>query len=76
MFQHPTIAAALAGQRRADFMAQAETARLARAARAARSAGDGEGRTGWPARWFTPRPQPRIPAARSRLARLRPARAR
>jgi len=76
MIQHPTIAAALAGQRRAEFMAEAETARLARAARAARSAGDGEGRTSWPARWFAPRSQPRIPAARSRLARLRPARAR
>jgi len=70
---HPTVAAALAGQRRADLMAQAETARLARTAR---SAGNGSGRTSWPARWFAPRRQPRIPAARSRLARLRPARAR
>jgi len=76
MIQHPTIAAALAGQRRAEFMAEAETARLARAARAARSAGDGEARTRWPARWFAPRRPRRIPAARSRLGRLRPARAR
>jgi hypothetical protein len=70
MIQHPTIAAALAEQRRAALVAEAETARLARAARA------GDGSTGWPARWFAPRNQPRVPAARSRLARLRPARAR
>ena len=74
MIQHPTIAAALAEQRRAGFMAEAETARLAREARAARNGGDRSAR--WPARWLSPRRQPRIPATRSRLARLRPARAR
>ena len=74
MIQHPTIAAALAEQRRAAFMAEAETARLAREARAARNSGDRSAR--WPARWLAPRRQPRIPATRSRLARLRPARAR
>lgn len=76
MIQHPTITAAVADQRRATLMAQAENARLAREARAARSAGDGDGSTKWPARWLAPRRQPRIPATRSRLARLRPARAR
>ena len=40
MIQHPTIAAALAEQRRAAFMAEAETARQAREARAARNGGD------------------------------------
>jgi hypothetical protein len=74
MIQHPTIAAALAEQRRAAFMAEAETARLAREARAARNGGDRSAR--WPARWLAPRRQPRIPATRSRLGRLRPARAR
>ena len=54
MFHHPTIAAALAEQRRAALTAQAENARLARAARA--------GRTGRPARWFAPRNRPRVPA--------------
>jgi hypothetical protein len=68
MIQHPTIAAALAEQRRAAMIADAETARQARAARA--------GRTRRPARWFAPRSRPRVPATRSRLARLRPARAR
>jgi hypothetical protein len=70
MFQHPTIATALAAERHAALMAEAENARLARAARAG-----GDSSTGWPARWFAPRRQPRIPATRSRLARLRPARA-
>jgi hypothetical protein len=67
MYQHPTIAKALAEQRRATLVAEAESARLARAAR--------NGHT-WPARWFAPRRHPSVPAARSRLARLRPARAR
>jgi hypothetical protein len=71
MIQHPTITAALADQRRAAFMAQAETARLAREARTARN-----GRTTWPARWFAARRHPRHAAARRGLARLRPARAR
>jgi hypothetical protein len=74
MIQHPTIAAALAEQRRAAFMAEAETARLAREARAARHDSDRSAK--WPVRWLAPRRQPRIPATRSRLARLRPARAR
>lgn len=74
MIQHPTIAADLAEQRRAAFMAEAETARQAREARAARNGGDRSAK--WPARWLSPRRQPRIPATRSRLARLRPARAR
>jgi hypothetical protein len=71
MIQHPTIAAALAEQRRAAFMAEAETARLARAAREG-----GNGRATWPARWFASRRHPRTAAARRGLARLRPARAR
>jgi hypothetical protein len=74
MIQHPTITAALADQRRAAFMAEAQTARLAREARAARNGGDRSAK--WPARWLSPRRQPCIPATRSRLARLRPARAR
>jgi len=74
MIQHPTIAAALGEQRRAAFMAEAETARQAREARAARNNGDGSAKR--PRRFFAPRRQPRIPATRSRLARLRPARAR
>ena len=69
MIQHPTIAAALAEQRCAARIAEAETARLARAARAG-------GRTGRTARWFASRGRPRVPATRSRLARLRPARLR
>ena len=73
MMQHPSIALALGQQRHAAFLAEAEKARLARAARAA---GDGDGSTRWPARWLTPRRQPRIPATRTRLARLRAARAR
>ena len=73
MIQHPTIAAALADQRRAAFMAEAETARLAREARTARR---GNGSTIWPARWFAARRHPRHAAARRGLARLRPARAR
>jgi hypothetical protein len=73
MIQHPTIAAALAEQRRAAFMAEAETARLARTAR---SAGDGNGSTARAARRFSVRRHPRHAAARHGLARLRPARAR
>ena len=74
MIQHPTIAAALAEQRHAAFMAEAETARQARTARAARHGGNG--RTTRPARWFALRRHPRHAAARKGLARLRPARAR
>jgi hypothetical protein len=70
MIQHPTIAAALAEQRRAAFMAEAETARQARTAR------DGNGSTTRPARLFAARRHPRHAAARKGLARLRPARAR
>jgi hypothetical protein len=69
MIQHPTIAAALAEQRRAAFMAEAETARQARTARH----GNGSTRA---ARWFAARRQPRHAAARKGLGRLRPARAR
>jgi hypothetical protein len=74
MIQHPSIAAALADQRRAAFMAEAETAQLAREARSARKGSDRSDRR--PLRLFAPRRQPRIPATRSRLARLRPARSR
>jgi hypothetical protein len=74
MIQHPTIAAALAEHRHAAFMAEAETARQARIARTARSAGDGG--TARTARRFALRRQPRHAAARTGLARLRPARAR
>ncbi len=74
MIQHPTITAALAEQRRAAFMAEAESARLARTARTARDGGKGS--TTWPARWFAARRRPRHAAARRGLARLRPARAR
>jgi len=74
MIQHPSITAALADQRRAAFMAEAETARLAREARAARKGSDRSARR--PLRLLTPRRLFRIPATRSRLARLRPARAR
>ena len=52
MIQHPTIAAALAEQRRAAFMAEAETARLAREARVARNGGGRSAR--WPARCCVP----------------------
>jgi hypothetical protein len=76
MIQHPTIAAALADQRRAAFMAEAETARQARIARTARSTGDGNDGTARPARRFAVRRHPRHAAARTGLARLRPARAR
>ena len=76
MIQHPTIAAALAEQRRAAFMAEAETARQARTARSAHSAGDGNGSSTRAARWFAARRHPRHAAARKGLARLRPARAR
>jgi hypothetical protein len=74
MIQHPTIAAALGEQRRTAFMAEAETARQAREARAARNGGDRSAKR--LTRLLAPRRQPRIPATRSRLARLRPARAR
>ena len=71
MIQHPTIATALAEQRRAAFMAEAETDRMARTAR------DGSnGSTTGPARWFAARRHPRHAAPRRGLARLRPARAR
>jgi hypothetical protein len=73
MMQHPAIALALGQQRHAAMIAEAERARLARDAR---SAGHGDGSTKRPARWLAPRRQPRIPATPSRLARLRPARAR
>jgi hypothetical protein len=73
MIQHPTIAAALAEQRRAAFMAEAETARQARTARTART---GNGSTTRLARLFAPRRHPRHATARRGLARLRPARAR
>ena len=74
MIQHPSITAALADQRRAAFMAEAETARMAREARAARK---GSGRSAKsPMRGLAPRRLFRIPATRNRLARLRPARAR
>jgi hypothetical protein len=74
MIQHPTIAAALAEQRRAAFMAEAETARQARTARTARDGGNGS--TAGAARRFAARRHPRHAAARKGLARLRPARAR
>jgi len=72
MIQHPSIAADLAQQRRAAFMAEAETARLAREARTARH----DGRTTRLARLFAARRHPRHATARKGLARLRPARAR
>ena len=71
MIQHPTIAAAVAEQRRAAFMAEAETDRMARTAR-----DGGSGGTTGPARWFAARRHPRHAAPRRGLARLRPARAR
>ena len=74
MMQHPTIAAALGQERHAAFIAEAERARLVREARAVRNGGDRGAKR--PLRFFAPRRQPRIPATRSRLARLRPARAR
>ena len=74
MMQHPTIASALGKERHAGFLAEAEKARLVREARAARNGSDRSAK--WPVRWLAPRRQPRIPATRSRLARLRPARAR
>jgi hypothetical protein len=74
MIQHPTIAAAVADQRRAAFMAEAETARLAREARSARHGGNG--RATRLARLFATRRHPRHATARKGLARLRPARAR
>ena len=73
MMQHPSLALVLGQQRHAAFIAEAERDRLAREARAARHGGD---HARWPVRWLAPRRQPRIPATRSRLARLRPARAR
>jgi len=74
MMQHPTIALALGQQRHATFIAEAENARLAREARAARHGGDRSAKR--LTRLLAPRRQPRIPATRNRLARLRPARAR
>jgi hypothetical protein len=74
MMQHPTIAAALGQERHAAFIAEAERARLVREARAVRNGGDRSAKR--PLRFFASRRQPRIPATRSRLARLRPARAR
>ena len=74
MMQHPTIAGALGKERHATFLAEAEKARLVREARAARNGSDRSAK--WPVRWLAPLRQPRIPATRSRLARLRPARAR
>ena len=74
MMQHPTIAAALGQERHAAFIAEAERARLVREARAVRNGGDRSAKR--PLRFFAPRRQSRIPATRSRLARLRPARAR
>ena len=85
MIQHPSITAALADQRRAAFMAEAETARLAREARAARNGGDRSAkrprasshRAGSPASqqpaaaW--PACAPRAPVERVRRARWRPA---
>jgi hypothetical protein len=74
MMQHPTIAGALGKERHAAFLAEAEKARLVREARAARNGGDRSANR--PARLLAPRRLFRIPATRSRLARLRPARAR
>jgi len=71
MIQHPTIAAALAEQRRATLMAEAGTARLARAAR-----NGGNGRPRRPVRWLSTDRRPGTSGARRGLARLRPARAR
>jgi len=73
MMQHPTIASALGKERHAAFLAEAEKARLVREARAARNAGRSAKS---PMRGLAPRRLFRIPATRSRLARLRPARAR
>jgi hypothetical protein len=71
MMQHPTIAGALGKERHAAFLAEAEKARLVREAR------NGGGRSAKsPLRGLAPRRLFRIPATRSRLARLRPARAR
>ena len=70
MNQHPTIAAALAEQRRATLMAEAGTARLARAAR-----NGGNGRPRRPVRWLSTDRRPGTSGARRGL-RLRPARAR
>ena len=70
MIQHPSITAAVADQRRAAFMAEAETDRLAREARTARHGGNGR------TRFFAVRRTPRHATARKGLARLRPARAR
>jgi hypothetical protein len=74
MIQHPSITAAVAEQRRAVFMAEAESARLARTARTARHGG--KGGTTRLARLFAARRHPRHATARRGLARLRPARAR
>ena len=75
MMQHPSIAAALGRERHAAFIAEAEKARLVREARAARKSSDRSANS--PMRGLAPRRLFRIPATtRSRLARLRPARAR
>lgn len=74
MMQHPTIASALGKERHAAFLAEAEKARLVREARAARNGGDRSAKRS--VRLLAPRRLFRIPATRSRLARLRPARAR
>jgi len=66
MMQHPSLALVLGQQRHAAFIGEAERDRLARAARHG-------GRSAKPP---APRRLFRIPATRSRLARLRPARAR
>ena len=65
MNQHPTIAAALAEQRRATLMAEAGTARLARAAR-----NGGNGRPRRPVRWLSTDRRPGTSGARRGLARL------
>ena len=74
MMQHPTIAAALGQQRHAALIAEAEKARLVREARAARKNSGRSAKS--PMRGLTPRRLFRIPATRSRLARLRAVRAR
>jgi hypothetical protein len=74
MMQHPTIAGALGKERHAAFLAEAEKARLVREARAARNGGGRSTKS--PMRGLAPRRLFRIPATRSRMACLRPARAR
>jgi hypothetical protein len=74
MMQHPAITGALGKERHVAFLAEAGKARLVREARAARPGGGRNASR--PVRWLAPRRLFRIPATRSRLARLRPARAR